>query len=165
MALCDREERQFLCVPKPSKVKIGILLEDNRTQADHSSNSDVNFSVNNQATTVCISLSLSEFIFVYEVHLYTPKNPPKPIELATAIEDTDRGGKTQKINGILGDTVMIVTQSSAKSLIIRNLYSEYLHSISGVVNITVFLAIYHYVLDFRETAIRTERQLFSGHIA
>lgn len=75
MALYDREDRQFLCVPKPSKVKIGILLEDNRTQADHSSNSDVNFSVNNQATTVRISLSLSEFSFVYEVHLYTPKKP------------------------------------------------------------------------------------------
>lgn len=96
MALYDREDRQFLCVPKPSKVKIGILLEDNRTQADHSSNSDVNFSVNNQATTVRISLSLSEFSFLYEVHLYTPKKPPKPIQLATAMEDTDKGGKTQK---------------------------------------------------------------------
>lgn len=81
------------------------------------------------------------------------------------MEDTDKGGKTQKIKGILRDTVMILTQSSAKSLIIRNLYSEYLHSMSGVVNITIFLAIYHYVLEFRKTAIRTEKQLFSARIA
>lgn len=60
---------------------------------------------------------------------------------------------------------MILAQSIAKSLIIRNLYSEYLHSISGVVSITIFLAIYHYVLDFRETAIKNEEQLISEHIA
>lgn len=45
------------------------------------------------------------------------------------------------------------------------MYSEYLHSVSGVVNITVFLAIYHCVLDFRETAIRNENRLFLEHIA
>lgn len=57
VALYDREERQLLCVPKPSKVKIGVLLEDNITQADHSSNSDVNFAVNNQRTSLYLSLS------------------------------------------------------------------------------------------------------------
>lgn len=75
------------------------------------------------------------------------------------------GGKTQKIKGILIDTITILKQSSAKSLIIGNLYSEYLHSVSGVVSITTFLAIYHYVLDFRETAVRNEKPFFSEHVA
>lgn len=61
--------------PKPSIVKIGILLEDNITQAD--SNSDVNFSVNNQTTSLYHSLSF-RVSFVYEVHLYTPKKKKKP---------------------------------------------------------------------------------------
>lgn len=72
--------------------------------------------------------------------------------------------KAQKIKGIFVDAVMILTQSNAKSLITRNLYSEYLLSISGVVNMVIFLAIYHYILDFRETAIRNEKQLFSEHV-
>lgn len=56
--------------------------------------------------------------------LYT-KNPTKTIELPAPKEDTDKGGKIQKIKGILVDIVMILAQSSAKSLIIRKLYSQY----------------------------------------
>lgn len=96
--------------------------------------------------------------------LHIPKKPPKTIQLSSALEDKGKGGKAQKIKGILVDTVMILTQSSAKSLTAKNLYSEYLHSISGVVNVVTFLAIYHYILDFRETAIRNEKQLFSEHV-
>lgn len=91
----------FYVSPNHLRLKLEFYLEVNRTHADCSSVSDVNFCINNRATTVCISLSQSLVLCIKCIYI-----PEKKTQLAIATQNTRRGEKTEKMKRMLLATVM-----------------------------------------------------------